>query len=666
MADPIIAPLSSTSTSEDTNAGALVKQNPRGGFSVAGNVPLDPTENAKLLARMQEMVDQRQSPLNLLLGGLKDASAAVSGGLHGPSEAIARRDAQKMAEAQDLFRMRSDMAALRSAQGQQELLKKQYESVNPPAGAETTPTTPITGAAAASPIPGLTMQQINTVASNPSVKAELDTLAPNDYAGRLAVIREAAKSEFGAALKGKFEAAGNKQEPYTISGIGKNGGEGVVMLTPNEYLEFKATGKLPSGEVVPKAAVSTTTPTTTALTTSTTTATPTSDQPKYLNTSAAQIASKLGNTTGEFTPEEFNRLIGTESTNDPYAMNKESKAMGVAQFTPETLINLHKRGIKFDPLNPEQAKKVALNELNRLSKELGSKELALAAYGGFKDKDPTKYINGILTTTTKPATAVDEAPQLRDFPSKVAYDAAMKLYELKKAIPVEAAKTEATTFATETGKDLAQLKKDTERAILTNAAADRVIKLADDPKLNKVMGWMHGGNKAATYLGAIPSFAADVIGKGDKFEEKVKEVAWAGDKDLLAASEGLTTDAKQLGIEYTQQMFKGARLGIGLEKLGLQGKGVSEAYLPQVNKLYAQIAKDGADFEVKKNAAFEKWHGDDPMKTYGKFLSTPEYEKMIADERDLLTSRYPGMRVDVLPPPTGEKKTKSGVPYKVL
>lgn len=641
MADPIIAPLSSTSTSEDTNAGALVKQNPRGGFSVAGNVPLDPTENAKLLARMQEMVDQRQSPLNLLLGGLKDASAAVSGGLHGPSEAIARRDAQKMAEAQELFKMRSDMAALRSAQGQQELLKKQYESVNPPAGAVTTPTTPITGAAAASPIPGLTMQQINTVASNPSVKAELDTLAPNDYAGRLAVIREAAKSEFGAALKGKFEAAGNKQEPYTISGIGKNGGEGVVMLTPNEYLEFKATGKLPSGEVVPKAAVSTTTPTGTNLGNMRPVGQSTGFQPPV---SIDKDLERIDNNLKSYGDKGINTLAGVigkwapPNENDTPALIKNA-----AQFLgvdPNQKIDLSNPAVR------QAISTAIIKQEGNLPKVFGTARAS--------------------AETTKPATAVDEAPQLRDFPSKVAYDAAMKLYEQKKAIPIDAAKQEATTFATETGKDLAQLKKDTERAILTNAAADRVIKLADDPKLNKVMGWMHGGSKAATYLGAIPSFAADVIGKGDKFEEKVKEVAWAGNQDLLAASKGLNTDAKQLGIEYTQQMFKGARLGIGLEKLGLEGKGVSEAYLPQVNKLYAQIAKDGADFEVKKNAAFEKWHGDDPMKTYGKFLSTPEYEKMIADERDLLTSRYPGMRVDVLPPPTGEKKTKSGVPYKVL
>jgi len=54
------------------------------------------------------------------------------------------------------------------------------------------------------------------------------------------------------------------------------------------------------------------------------------------------------------------------------------------------------------------------------------------------------------------------------------------------------------------------------------------------------------------------------------------------------------------------------------------------------------------------------------MKTYAKFLATPEYEKMLKEERDLLVSRYPGITVDILGAPTSEKKTKSGVSYKVL
>jgi hypothetical protein len=97
-----------------------------------------------------------------------------------------------------------------------------------------------------------------------------------------------------------------------------------------------------------------------------------------------------------FTDEEISRLINTESSQNPYAINKETKAMGYGQFTPETLANLHKQGIKFDPFDKESATGAIKNYLSILYKQTGSKEKALAAYGGFVTKDPSIYINKII------------------------------------------------------------------------------------------------------------------------------------------------------------------------------------------------------------------------------------------------------------------------------
>jgi len=609
-----------------------VKETTKGALVPSGTMSLGPEENAKLLASMQKIIDERQSPLNLFMSGLKDASAAGSGGRAGPTAAIQMRDEQKAKEAAELFKMRTDMAGLRAAQTQQELLKKQYESVNPPAGTAATP-----GTAGAPSIPGLTAQQINTIANNPSVKAELDTLAPNDYAGRLAVIKDAAKTEFGAATKGKYEAAGNKPEVYTIPGIGPNGSDGLVSMTPNEYLEFKATRKLPTGQAAPSGAAATPTAGTTNLGNMRPVGQSTGFQPPV---SVDKDLARIDDNLKAYGDKGINTLSGIinrwapPSENDtPTLIKNASQFLGI---DPNQ---------KIDLTNP--AVRQALS--TAIIKQEGNLQKLFAT-----------------PAAAAPAAAASDAPQMKDYGSVDAYKNALELYKQKQAIPVEAAKQEATTYATETGKDLAQLKKDTARAMATPAAADRVIKMADDPKLNKVMGWMHGGSTPATYLGAVPRLAAEMVGKGDKVEEMAKQLAWSGDKDLIAADERLSTDATQLGIEYTQQMFKGARLGIGLEKLGLKGKGVSPEFLPQVNKLYATIARDGAEFEVKKNTAFEKWHNDDPLKTYGKFLATPEYEKMMKDERDLLISRYPGITVDVLDAPSDHKTTKSGVKYKVL
>jgi hypothetical protein len=97
-----------------------------------------------------------------------------------------------------------------------------------------------------------------------------------------------------------------------------------------------------------------------------------------------------------FSDEEINRLIKTESSFNPHAINKETKAMGYGQFTPETFAALNKQGIKFDPFDEEQSKGAIKTYLNMLYKQTGNKEKALAAYGGFVTKDPSSYVNKIL------------------------------------------------------------------------------------------------------------------------------------------------------------------------------------------------------------------------------------------------------------------------------
>ena len=94
--------------------------------------------------------------------------------------------------------------------------------------------------------------------------------------------------------------------------------------------------------------------------------------------------------------QEIDRLINTESSKNPYAINKETKAIGVGQFTPETLAMLHKQGIKFDPFDPEQSRGAIRTYLEKLTTQTGSKEGALKAYGGFVTKDPSGYISKIL------------------------------------------------------------------------------------------------------------------------------------------------------------------------------------------------------------------------------------------------------------------------------
>jgi len=98
------------------------------------------------------------------------------------------------------------------------------------------------------------------------------------------------------------------------------------------------------------------------------------------------------------TPEKLlDNLRGVESGKDDFALNPDSKAMGPYQFLPETAQMLHKLGIKFNPFDEQEARVAADQYIQKLVKENGGDyKKAMAAYGGFKTKDPSNYVNKVL------------------------------------------------------------------------------------------------------------------------------------------------------------------------------------------------------------------------------------------------------------------------------
>ena len=204
--------------------------------TVTGKVPLDPTETASILSGMQQMLDERTGPMAQFMGGLKDAAAWTAGGAQGPSEALNQRAIVKNAEDKELMGIRSQMATYRSAAAQNEIAKQQLEGLLK--GTSTIP-----GAAG-------TASQHAALMNDPDVQLRMSALPAWDHQGRLDILADAAKTNYGNKSKGAYEAAGNKPEPYPIPGVGPGGRVGMVTMTPNEYLEFKATGKLPDGRVI--------------------------------------------------------------------------------------------------------------------------------------------------------------------------------------------------------------------------------------------------------------------------------------------------------------------------------------------------------------------------------------------------------------------------------
>ena len=115
------------------------------------------------------------------------------------------------------------------------------------------------------------------------------------------------------------------------------------------------------------------------------------------------------------TDQLLDSLRRVESGKDRFAINKETKAMGPYQFMPETVQMLHKQGIEFNPFNEQQAREAAKTYLGQLvDRNKGDVNKALAQYGGFVTKDPSKYVSNVLggaKETPQAAPAVQPSAQ---------------------------------------------------------------------------------------------------------------------------------------------------------------------------------------------------------------------------------------------------------------
>lgn len=104
-------------------------------------------------------------------------------------------------------------------------------------------------------------------------------------------------------------------------------------------------------------------------------------------------------------------LRRVESGKDPFAINKDTKAMGAYQFMPDTVQMLHKQGMKFNPFDEQEARGAAKQYLEQLvQRNNGDVNKALAQYGGFVTKDPSKYVQNVTQGAQQPQ-QTQQAPQ---------------------------------------------------------------------------------------------------------------------------------------------------------------------------------------------------------------------------------------------------------------
>lgn len=607
-----------------------------------GATALDPTQTAELLRNMQEMIDRRSGGFAGFMSGLQDAAAWAVPGIGGQKAlALDYRNKQKAQDARDVFEMKNQMAMLRAAQTQAEADAKRAQAF-------------LGGGAGGAGGAGMGGAQMGTFESLPPEEQQrILNARPSE---QFAMIQDALKRQADARLKGTFEAAGNKQEIYFVPGVGN------VPMTPNQFRDlppnikekiqratFDRFGSLPSAAA---------------------------GAPQLRQQgNAAEIAQGLGVPviSGYRSPEKQAELYA-ESQKPGYAGPPVAKPGG-SQHQQGNAIDVDSR-----KMTPQMRQTLIDNGfVQPLPKtdpnhwELqGARQKTTEPYqvAGTAPVAPPKPIQTPAIPAAPTARAA-KMPNPADYNSPAEYQAALKQFEetetQRRGIETEQAKTNIGTAA-KSGEESRKKAGDMVAALEQNAknademihTADRVIKHATTRPKEFGYGYQQENPLLAG--------AANIPGVGAIVEKAVPAVFGAPGESARRSQ--TQTDASKLGLDFAAQMFSGtgARLGVGLEQMAANAKGVGPELPAETNAINANLVKVAAQKAKEQAAAWRTWrqsHGGDNADPYdfiqsGEYKAiTEKYNKELDKFEEKLKSIYPQFfNENTLGKSAGEKKTR--------
>jgi hypothetical protein len=208
---------------------------------------------------------------------------------------------------------------------------------------------------------------------------------------------------------------------------------------------------------------------------------------------------------------------------------------------------------------------------------------------------------------------------------------------------INVSQKEGETAAGEAGKSQAQMNKLAAAANETMPAARAVLDIVEDPRRRHVAGYLHGNNPTATALYTVAQHTSNKM--PDQLEKEFIENRLSGPE--LVDYQTLGNSAQKLGIGYAADVFKGARMGIGLEKMAMGAKGVGPELMPEVNAKNARLIHDAAQFQLDKQAMWGEWsknHGGNTA-SFDEFERSPQYVQFRDKARDHFINTYRGLVV---------------------
>ena len=640
-----------TSSEDTTDTGALAQAKAptnmgKGAYlsslpSAAGASAIPP----ELLQNMQQLIKEREAQKNSFMSAMKDATAWWSGGVHGPADALRARDTEREAQEATTFGMKSALAQYKAAQAAAQSRASSLEKTVNPTG---------TGAA--------------TSGMPPNVAGEIQrllSLNPPDVAAAEALRAQWARNE------SKFDAARHTQQKYYISPEIGN-----IDMDPEQAAYFKQTGILPDGRKVarpqdskPVGPATTAPATTSAVDQNAPAAAKTSSflphaQPLPKITPVSDTTLKAPTIVDNFpvTDGEWNQPKGTAATKA--AQLNVPIISGDRDIVKQTaLYNASQQpGYSGPPVaRPGTSKHEVGQAVDVDPKTFGPAERAQLIQAGFRQPLPKTDPNHweltaapadqatslpsqkaqLLASTTTPA-AVTTAAAASDLPfpspkNKEQVDANNEYIKNRSKAELEIATKGPEKASTEAGARQANMYKLNEDADKTIEAADQVIAASKShPEAVGIGKGFTGANVLTTIAGAV-------VPKMDKAKAEQQYADLALNKEAMTARDQVITASKQLGISFAADVFKGARMGIGLENMAANAKGVSEHNLAENNLINATLIKEAALFNKARTQLFDKWattHGG-KLADFQKFETSPEYNALKDQTQKRIVDQLP-------------------------
>jgi len=218
----------------------------------------------------------------------------------------------------------------------------------------------------------------------------------------------------------------------------------------------------------------------------------------------------------------------------------------------------------------------------------------------------------------------------------------MKQREEAAKAGIAARSKEAETAAGEAGKAQTQMNKLADAADLeTIPAANAVLDIVENANRKHVAGYLHGGDKMATALYT----AAKHLTNKTPAELEEEMITNRFKPKELEDHRTLNNAAQKLGIQFAADVFKGARMGIGLEKMAMGAKGIGAELPPEVNAKNARLIKDAGEFQKAKQKMWGEWSGANggALASFDEFERSPEYVAFRDKAKEHFINTYRGI-----------------------